>query len=375
MKIVLTGGGTGGHFYPLIAVAEKINAIADKERIVGLKLYFMSHDPYDKEILFENSITFLQVSTGKQRLYRSWRNFTDLISIGMGCLSATIRLFFLYPDVIFSKGGYGAFPALFAAKILRIPVVIHDSDTVPGRVSLWSAKFAKHIGVAYPEAAEYFPKEKTAWVGVPIRETLRELPKEGMYDMLGLEPVTPTILVIGGSQGAQRINNVLVAALPELLKSYQVVHQIGVENMAECQALTSVALENHPYLKRYKPYAYLSELTLKMAAAASKIAISRAGSTIFELAEWGKPSIIIPLPETVSRDQSRNAFAYARSGACAVIEEENLTPSVLISQINSLVQNQSRLDAMSVQARAFAKPDAAQKVAQDIMALALKHEE
>jgi UDP-N-acetylglucosamine--N-acetylmuramyl-(pentapeptide) pyrophosphoryl-undecaprenol N-acetylglucosamine transferase len=165
MKILFTGGGTGGHFYPLIAVAEKLNAIADKEKIVGLKMYFMSHDPYDKELLFENSITFIPVSTGKQRLYRSWKNIRDLIQVAMGCVSATIKLFFLYPDVVFSKGGYGAFPALFAARILRIPVIIHDSDSVPGRVSLWSSKFAKHIAVAYPEAAEYFPKEKTALLG------------------------------------------------------------------------------------------------------------------------------------------------------------------------------------------------------------------
>jgi UDP-N-acetylglucosamine--N-acetylmuramyl-(pentapeptide) pyrophosphoryl-undecaprenol N-acetylglucosamine transferase len=338
MKIVFTGGGTGGHFYPLIAVAEKINAIADKEKIVGLKLYFMSHDPYDKELLFENSIAFLPVSTGKQRLYRSWKNITDLIAIGMGCLSATIKLFFLYPDVIFSKGGYGAFPALFAAKILRIPVVIHDSDSVPGRVSLWSAKFAKHVGISYPEASEYFPKEKTAWVGVPIRETLRELPTEGMYDILNLDPSTPTILVTGGSQGAQRINNILIDALPELLNKYQIIHQIGVENMKEAEARVSVVLEKHPFVKRYKPFSYLNELNLKMAAAASRLVISRAGSTIFELAQWGKPSIIIPLPQNISRDQSRNAFAYARNGACSVIEEENLTPSVLISQINALVQ-------------------------------------
>jgi UDP-N-acetylglucosamine--N-acetylmuramyl-(pentapeptide) pyrophosphoryl-undecaprenol N-acetylglucosamine transferase len=375
MKIVFTGGGTGGHFYPLIAVAEKINAIADKEKIVGLKLYFMSHDPYDKELLFENSIAFLPVSTGKQRLYRSWKNITDLIAIGMGCLSATIKLFFLYPDVIFSKGGYGAFPALFAAKILRIPVVIHDSDSVPGRVSLWSAKFAKHVGISYPEASEYFPKEKTAWVGVPIRETLRELPTEGMYDILNLDPSTPTILVTGGSQGAQRINNILIDALPELLNKYQIIHQLGVENMKEAEARVSVVLEKHPFVKRYKPFSYLNELNLKMAAAASRLVISRAGSTIFELAQWGKPSIIIPLPQNISRDQSRNAFAYARNGACSVIEEENLTPSVLISQINALSDNQTRLAAMSQQAKAFAKPDAAEKIARDILDIALKHEE
>jgi len=374
MKILFTGGGTGGHFYPLIAVAEKLNAIADKEKIVGMKLYFMSHDPYDKELLFENSITFIPVSTGKQRLYRSWKNIRDLIQVAMGCISATIKLFFLYPDVVFSKGGYGAFPALFAARILRIPVIIHDSDSVPGRVSLWSSKFAKHIAVAYPEAAEYFPKEKTAWLGVPIRETLRELPTSGMYDILSLEPGTPTILILGGSQGAKRINDILIDALPDLLSKYQVVHQVGVENMGEAQARVSVVLEKHPYVKRYKPFSYLNELNLKMAAAASRFAVSRAGSTIFELAQWGLPSIIIPLPQSISRDQSRNAFAYARNGACTVIEEENLTPSVLVSQIDALVANQTRLEAMSKQAKAFAKSDAAEKIAQDIVAIALKHE-
>ncbi len=375
MKILLTGGGTGGHFYPLIAVAEKINKIADRDHIPDTKLYYMSDAPYDKAALFENSITFIEITSGKNRLYSSAKNITDMIKVGMGCISATFKLFGMYPDVVFSKGGYASVPALFAARLLRIPVVIHDSDSVPGRVSLWSAKFAKSIAISYPEAIEYFPKEKTALTGQPIREEIAKKANEGAHEYWNFDPNVPTIYITGGSQGAQNINNTLLDILPDLLHTCQVIHQVGAANIKENEERISVILSKHEFEGRYKPVGYMTPLMTKMAAGAANLIISRAGSMIFEIAAWGIPSIIIPIPETISRDQKHNAFNYARAGACEVIEEDNLTPSILHGAIMKILENTARINAMSANALKFAQGDAAENLAKEIVRIALEHEQ
>ena len=164
MKILLTGGGTGGHFYPIIAIAAELNEIAKENRLVRPDFFYMSTDPYNEGLLFENNITFVEISSGKIRRHLSpiniFLNFIDLFRIGWGSIIALWKVFIIYPDVVFGKGGYSSFPALFAARILRIPVVIHESDSIPGIVNKWAGKFAERIAVSYPEAAEYFKKAK-----------------------------------------------------------------------------------------------------------------------------------------------------------------------------------------------------------------------
>ena len=182
MKILLTGGGTGGHFYPLIAIAERLSEIAAERKIIGLKLYYMSDTPYDKRALFENRITFVQIPAGKMRLYFSIKNVFDMIKTAMGAFFGLVSMFFIYPDVVISKGGYAAFPAVFAARFLRIPVVVHESDSFPGRLNSWTAKFAKRVAVSWPEAAEYLPKDKTALSGQPIRKEILHGAPNGAYE-------------------------------------------------------------------------------------------------------------------------------------------------------------------------------------------------
>src|SRR5574344_1240965 len=143
MKIMLTGGGTGGHFYPLIAIAEKLIDIGDNNKIIDLKLYYMADKPYDSKILYEHNITFIKVPAGKLRLYFSIKNFLDPFKTIIGAFIGFINMFFIYPDVVISKGGYAAFPAVFAAKLLRIPVIVHESDSFPGKLNVWTAKFAQ----------------------------------------------------------------------------------------------------------------------------------------------------------------------------------------------------------------------------------------
>lgn len=377
MKIILTGGGTGGHFYPVVAVAEEVRTVARGLRLLPPKLLYMAPEPYDQEMLFEHDIAFSAVPAGKRRRYTSIKNFFDFFTTAWGTLLAILKVFMIFPDVIFGKGGYASFPALCAARIFGIPVVLHESDVVPGKVNLWASRFAKRIAISFPETAALFPEEahgKIALTGNPVRTSLHSLSESGAEEYLHLEEGVPVLLVLGGSQGAQHVNKAVLEALPLLVEKYQIIHQTGATHIAEIEQTSGVLLERHPHKQRYKPFGFLNTLALRMAAGKASLIVTRAGAgAIFEVALWGKPAILVPIAERIS-DQKKNAFAYARAGACVVIEEDNLTPHLLISEIDRLMNDSSGRQRMSAAAHTFATPDAARKIAQEIIDLALEHE-
>jgi len=375
MKILLTGGGTGGHFYPLIAIAEKLIEAADKQKIIDLRLYYMSDSPYEKRMLFENKINFIQVPSGKMRTYFSIRNFFDLFKTATGAFYGLLSMFFIYPDVVISKGGYAAFPAVLAAKLLKIPVIVHESDSYPGRLNVWTAKFAQHVAISWPEAAEYLPKEKTALTGQPIRRDILHGDPNGALDHFKLNADLPIILVLGGSQGAEIINNIIVESLPELLSKYQIIHQTGNNNIADVLSRSKLLMENDPNISRYFPVPYLNNLSTRFASGCSDLIISRAGSAIFEIASWGIPSIIIPITNSNGDHQKKNAYNYARIGACEVIEEANLSPHLFISEIDKLFENKEKLNKMKESALSFADHKAAEKIAELAVNIAISHEQ
>jgi len=375
MKVLFTGGGlTGGHFYPIIAIAQELNKIAEKEHLASLELYFMSDRAYNEKALSTAGITFLKVKTGKARRYFSILNIVDFFKTIIAIPIAIVRVFLLYPDIVVGKGGYASVPALFAARLLRIPVMIHESDSVPGRANKWAAKFAKKIAISYPEAANYFPKEKVALTGNPIRNDILTPTKDGAYELLNLEKDVPVILVLGGSQGAQIINDVILQAVPLIIGKYQIIHQVGTRNLKEMKNLTKVVVGDKEHKERYKIFGYLDNQAMKMSAGVADLIISRAGSTIFEIAAWGIPSIMVPITETNGDHQKKNAYSYARAGAAEVIEEKNLTPHLLASEINRLMDNTQKRDEMSHAAKEFSKVDAAEKIAEQIMKVLFKHE-
>jgi UDP-N-acetylglucosamine--N-acetylmuramyl-(pentapeptide) pyrophosphoryl-undecaprenol N-acetylglucosamine transferase len=375
MKIVFTGGGTGGHFYPIIAVAQKVNKIIDQDKIIGVKLYYLSDSPYDKEALFENGLIYEEINSGKMRTYFSILNFFDLFKMFFGILNAIYKLFTIYPDVVFGKGGYASFPTIVAAKILRIPVIIHESDSAPGRVNKWAGNFAKKIAVSFKDAAQFFPKDKTAWTGQPIRVEI-ENPngKDKALDYFKLESSLPVILVLGGSQGAELINNTILDALPKLIKNYQIIHQTGVKNFKSVKGQAEVVLGDIKDKTRYVPMPFLNPLQMKNAAGAASIVVSRAGSTLFEIASWGVPAILIPFTNSNADHSKKNAFAYARAGACDVIEEANMTANILNSEIERILNNKNIYTQMQESAKSFHKPDAATKIARELINTALGHE-
>ncbi len=375
MKIVFTGGGTGGHFYPIIAVVEKINQIIDQEKILKAKLYYISDSPYDKEMLFENGLLYEEIKTGKIRVPFSFKNFSDIFKTFFGVLNGLFKMFSIYPDVVFGKGGYASFPTIFAARILRIPVIIHESDSAPGRVNKWAGHFAKKIAVSFLEAGFYFPKHRVAWTGQPLRAEI-EHPgnRKEALNYFKLEPDLPVILILGGSQGAELINNTVLDALPRLVNNYQIIHQTGVKNFKLITDRAEVVLADNPYKLRYLSMPFLNPLTLRMAGGAATLIISRAGSTIFEIASWGVPSILIPITNTNMDHQKKNAFNYARAGACSVVEEMNMTANILSSEIERMIGDKENYKMMAQNAKAFNNPDAATIIARLLVDIALSLE-
>ncbi len=377
MRILFTGGGSGGHFYPIISIAEELNHLVKEKKLLELELFYMSPTPYNPGALFENGIVYKKNSAGKLRRaagLKSVLNFLDLFKTGWGTLVSVFEIYRLYPDVVFGKGGYASFPALLAAKILRIPVVIHESDTVPGRVNLWAGKFAQKIAVSYKEAAAHFPANKVAYTGQPVRKDVSVPLTSGARDFLEIEEGIPVILVLGGSQGSRKINDVILGALKSLVEKYAIIHQVGPNNIAEVKATADAILFNTPHKDRYKPFDYLNQLATRMGAGVASVVVSRAGSTIFEIASWQVPAIIIPINKRVSRDQHSNAFAFARAGGCVVIEEENLKPNILVSEIERLTTDEVARGRMREADKIFYKPDAARLIAEEILKIALEHE-
>ncbi|MBU2109366.1 undecaprenyldiphospho-muramoylpentapeptide beta-N-acetylglucosaminyltransferase [Patescibacteria group bacterium] len=374
MRIIFTGGGTGGHFYPIVAVADALNGLIEKNKIIKAELIFMSDSPCDSSILLKLGIRFKKVQAGKLRRYFSLWNIVDAFKIPVGIMKALWTIYTNFPDAIFSKGGYASFPAVFAARIFGIPLIIHESDAVPGKVNQWSGKFAKRIAISFPQTAKYFPKEKAVLTGNPVRRGFFIPAKTGAKEFLKLEENIPTIFIIGGSQGSQKINDNIIDILPELLKKYQVIHQCGKKNIKEVEGRASIVLEKSPNKLRYHSFDFLNESSLRMAYGAADLVVARASSgSIFEIAASGVASILIPLPHAAQDHQRENAYTYAVTGAAQVIEEANLKPNILFFQIDRLLNNKNELKLISEAAKKFARPDAAEKIAKEIINLVLEH--
>jgi len=376
MKIVFTGGGTGGHFYPLIAVAEQVNAYVAEHNLVQPDLYYLSDTPYDEGALYENDMLFERISAGKVRTYMSAQNASDTLKTILGFPHVLRLMFTLWPDVVFSKGGYMSVPVVMAARILRIPVVIHDSDSVPGRANLLASKFAARIAISYPEAGEFFKgKDNVALTGNPVRHGVQKHDAHRSREQLNIDLEMPTLLIIGGSQGAEAVNSTVLQSLKELLNTYQVLHQTGTNNFNTCKNVAEMELAHHAHKDRYHPVANYNVHELSLAASAADLIVSRAGSgAIFEIATWEKPVLLVPIPDSVSRDQRSNAYAYARAGGAVVIEQENFTPHLLLSEAERILSDIGIIEKMQAGARAFQKPDAAKLIAHELMKILLKHE-
>lgn len=368
MKFVFTGAG-GGHFYPLIAVAESIRAEIYIQSLPDPEFLFMSDKPYDEEALSTVKMRFSHVPAGKLRVYFSFENITDIFVTMWGIVVALFKLYIIYPDVIFAKGGYASFPVLFAARILAIPVILHESDAVAGRVTSWAGKFADKVAISQEGAAKFFDEKKLALTGQPLRFKLT--PPLNYKKKLDL-PERPLLLILGGSQGSSTINETIVLGLPELLKYFDIVHQTGEEHENAIKVLSQSILLNDVNKNRYFCAGFID---LSLYYGKADLIISRAGSTtLFEAAVWQIPSIVIPIPQGISRDQTQNAYAFAGLGTCIVIEESNLSKNIITTELVSLVQNKAKYSSMSSAGLKVANSrDASLIIAKEMLRIAQSH--
>ena len=382
MKIVFTGGGTGGHFYPLVAVAEAVGRYALRQQLVEPKMYYFGPTKFNEKALYNAGIRFVRSFAGKMRrttdLQSRVLNAFSLIPLAIGTLQSLFAMFIIFPDVVFSKGGYTSVPVTLAARILRIPIVVHESDAAFGRANSWAKSFARFIAISYPEAERELSEEeraRSALIGVPIRRDLDHNPLPNAHEVLRLDPEVPTVVVLGGSQGARFVNQNVIDALPVLLKEYQVVHIAGQANVERLQKETASFLKGMQGLKTYHLFGTLNAYNLRALYSVADVVVSRAGSgTIFELAQWELPVILIPIREEVSHDQRKNAYAYARATGATVLEEQNLSPNLLANQITNFITDKQLRSRYVEQAKEFAKPEAAEKVAELLVTILKSHE-
>lgn len=368
MRIVFVGGGSGGHFNPLMAVADQLRASNPQ-----IEMYYFGPSPYNLNELQIRNIKYVSCPAGKLRNYASIENFFDFFRTLTGIFVAILKLYVVYPDVIFSKGGYTSVPILLAARFLLIPVVIHESDSVPGKANKLAKNQAKYIGIAYDDVAKFFPAGKTALVGLPLRSQFDHIPGDP-FSVLGIPNDMPLIYVTGGSLGAERLNNLIFSALKYLLPQYRIFHQLGPVDISDYIITVKTLMNDSPLLDRYYLQSTVSAEAVVALMSASSLIITRAGSTtLFEIAKMGKPSIVIPIPEDISRDQRSNAYAYARSGGAVVLEESNLGPNLLIQEIGYIIGDPEKHRQMSEGARSFYIESAAERLANVLISIGREH--
>lgn len=368
-KILFTGGGTAGHIYPIIAVTREIRRLGWETDFI----YIGPKDEFGQILLSREGIKVKTILAGKIRRYISWKsvlhNLIDILfKIPAGFAQAFFYVFFINPDIIFSKGGYGSFSVVFWGWFLANPIFLHESDVTPGLANRLLSRLTLEIFISFPVSqTKYFPENKMISVGNPIRtELLTGSPQKAMalFNLTGEKPV---ILILGGSQGSQRINELILRILPQFLIDFEIIHQTGEKNFNQVKAEAAVVIG--PELKKYyHPVGFLDETGLRNAYAAAGLVLSRAGSgAIFEIAACQKPSILVPLAESAQNHQVENAYAYAEKGAAIVIEEANLTPNFFLEKLRYLFANPSELEKMSRAAAKFARPEAARIVAEYIL--------
>lgn len=372
LRILLTGAGSSGHLYPLVAVAEELKK-QTQQGGQDLELFFLGDDGLTTELAASINVAAKAIVSPKWRRYFSVENFLDILKTPLGLIQAFYYVWLFMPDLIFSKGGYDSFFPVLAGKFFGIPIVIHESDIIPGKANLWAGKMAKKVFLAFEGAKKFFKVDKTDVVGNPIRQGILAGPDRATaIAAFDLDPNRPVVLITGASQGAKIINDTLLLALVELGQKFQVIHQAGPNNFEEVRKQTEAVVQEGAgtygeiIKQNYRLYPIFDIQQMALAYAAADVVVSRAGAgTIFEVAAVGKPSIVIPLKTAASNHQLANAKDFEKYGA-TVIEEDNFTPHILMNEIQQAYENRQELGP---KIKSFAKVYAASKVASGILAL------
>lgn len=308
-KIILTGGGTAGHVTPNLALLPALQEAGYEVEYVG------SYEGIEKSLIESKGIPYHGISSGKLRRYIDIKNLSDPFRVVKGLREAYFLLRKIKPDIVFSKGGFVSVPVVLAAKMRKIPVIIHESDMTPGLANKIAFSGATYVCCNFPETLPLLPEGKAQVTGCPIRAELMNGSKEKGLEYLGFDSSKPVLFITGGSLGSVFINEHITDILDDLLEKFQVVHQVGKDHINH-------DLDNKP--------GYFQKETFKGSLpnifAAADIVVSRAGAnSICELLALRKPTLLIPLSKLASRgDQVLNAQSFVNQGFSLKLEEEEI---------------------------------------------------
>lgn len=373
MKILISGGGTGGHIYPALAVAQQL-----QQEYQADILYLGSDDGLETSLIPAASLRLALIKAGKLQRFVSWRTVTGVARVPVGMAQAVNIVRRFHPDVAFTSGGYVAVPAGLAARLNGVPLLMHQQDVPPNLSNRLLAPLATRISVAFADSLHYFPAHKTVQLGNPMRQAIldiRQQSPEQARVALGMSADLPLLLVTGGSQGARHLNQTVCHALPELLRFCQVLQISGPKLFTETRTLADSTMRNlDPAIKsRYHLVAYMNE-EMPLALQSATLVLCRAGaSTLSELAVLSKPSILVPLPPAIGNSpQEANAAMFGNKQAAEVVLDADLKPEVLVTRVKSVTTSFTSLQRMAEAANRFAQPDATQNIVKQIVQLANK---
>lgn len=338
-RILLTGGGTAGHVTPNIALLPRLRRLGYAISYIG------TAEGIERGLIAGEHLPYHTIPAGKLRRYSDIRNFTDIVRIKIGFLKSLFIIAKIKPGICFSKGGFVSCPVVWASWVMRVPVVIHESDISPGLANRLSLPFASAVCYSFPETAPHLPKRKSVLTGIPVRETLLRGDAEKGRALCGFEDRKPVILVTGGSQGAQAVNAAVRGSLDRLLPEFNVCHLCGKGNLAG-PAASAAGGRSRLSEGGYAQFEYVNAELADLFALAG-IVVSRAGATtLFELLALQKPALLIPLPLSASRgDQILNAQSFTKQGWCSVLPQERMTPETLADTILNVFNNRQNFIA------------------------------
>lgn len=368
MRIVLTGGGTGGHIFPILAVVGEIRKKSAGKDDVDF-LFLGPDGELEKEVMDKEFIPSKKILAGKMRRYFSGYTILDIFKLPVGLLQSLWHLLVFMPDAVFAKGGYASVPVAAAAWIYRIPVLIHESDIMPGLANQILARIAKRALVSFPGSERFFPERKVFLSGSPVRVEITQGSAEEARKIFYLNQEKKTILVMGGSLGARAINQAILRILLKIIKEYQLIHVTG---KLDYETVVREAGKIGVKAGRggFHPYPFLRE-DLKHAFAVSDLIISRAGANaLTEIAANAKPAIIIPISGSANKHQEQNAFAFSQAGAAIVLEQGNLGENILWGKIKEVMGDKELDFELRERIKKFFNPRAAEIIAEEILKLA-----
>lgn len=365
-KIVIAGGGTGGHVLPAIAVHQELMSRSEEFEF----LWIGSHTGVERTEAVRAGIPFRSIQTGKLRRYFDLKTVTDAGRLPIGVAQAFQQLRAFRPDVVFSTGGFVSVPTVVAARPMA-PVVTHEQTAIVGLANRINARFATSFAVSYDSTARAAHQlhRNIVVTGNPVRTGLRSGDAASARDAFGFPADLPVIYVTGGSRGASAINQIVLDILPKLLERACVVHQTGSRdaNPDYERAVAAKARLPEQLRNRYSPHEFIGPELAGVYAMASLV-IGRAGAgTIAELAYVGLPSILIPLPLSGGGEQERNANVLATAGAAVVIPQPSATPERILQEINQLLDRPGQLSEMARNARSISRENAAAALAELIL--------